>query len=270
MHRRGPLQGTPCQAQARRAISRGALLADKCTPFATRAAARTLSSVTRFWSAGPNTASLDDGGVTFDMSGTPMDQQWHCALARLADHADVLRQTWPESMLVELFAEAERAQPGIAPLPPPKPVAREAVRRARRKRFRPEVLQLGFGGTALAALCTRVVTAARALDAEFPDVGPLVLEAFAEDAHHQRSTYRAGATAQHAVVVVVTAVKQPGAPAKPTLASFEVVGLAPGCSLRGSWNGTTVDAAPRGAPALCVNAMRLLQAAAAGGMTPSG
>ncbi len=72
-----------------------------------------------YWSFGPASASADEGGITFDCSGTPMDQDWYCRFEELARKADILRQTWPEEMLVEMFVEAARCVPGLSSVPPP-------------------------------------------------------------------------------------------------------------------------------------------------------
>ncbi len=217
-------------------------------------------AVIRGWTCGPCKAVLDEGGITFDTSGTPMDQEWHCSLDRLAEVAEVLRQTWPEELLVEFFAEAARLRPGIAPLPPPKaqvpaaprlPARRTRAPKAVKPRSGTPICPHGFGSDALEALCLRVIGASHVLDPTFPlSLGRLQQEARDLDEREERRSLRAG-VANHAVAVVVVSEMQDGIGgpvARPVSASFNVIGLAEGCALCGTWDGLTVDATIEGPP----------------------
>lgn len=213
--------------------------------------------MSRVWHSGPSIAVLDEGGVSFDTRGTPMDQDWFCRLDELAGSAQVLRQTWSEEMLVELFAEAAKLQPGIPPLPPPvpRPPPASKPRRARAKKPAPPLpppplpALRGFDTSALEALAQRAIEAARLLDPTFPAApGPLRLESRDLDEREERLAYRAG-TAEQAISLVLTSEMQDGLGgpvARPASAHFNVLGLPSGCALHGQWDGRSIDATVEG------------------------
>lgn len=228
------------------------------------------SPVIRCWTSGPCKAVLDEGGFTFDTAGTPMDQEWYCSLEQLAASAEVLRQTWPEAVLVEFFAEATRLKPGIPPLPPPQAKPPAAPRPHTRRRRAPKTVKAapqlpthprGFGDDALEGLCARVIAAARTLDPAFPvSLGPLVQQTCDLDERAERRSLRAG-MASHGVTVVVVSEMQDGIGgpvAHPVSASFRVVGLAAGNTLCGTWDGLTVVASAEGRPQACAQALEVL------------
>ena len=212
----------------------------------------------RYFESGAASARMDAGGVLFDLSGTPMDQDWHCPLERLSEKADVLRQTWPEEILREMFAEAARLQPGLpVEPPPPGPIAvvpripslRRRTKRLSEKRITSHgaeepAIPRGLELSALQALMFRVAAAAHAIDADFPlNPGVLALDSVDLDERSERRSYSAGKDREVRIVVDAEVRDGIGGPVPyPQSASFYVAGLRQGCSIRGSWDGVAAQA----------------------------
>lgn len=220
----------------------------------------------RIFQSGPCSARVDETGVLFDMSGTPMDQDWHCPLEDLTKKAEILRQSWPEEMLREIFAEAARLRPGL-PAEPPPPVPRgpqpkvPSLGRRRKLRTPPDVklpdvrppapaaetlstVPRGLDLTALQALTHRIAAAARAIDTNFPaDLGLLALDSVDVDERSERRSFSAGGDVGVRIVLYSEVRDGIGGPVPyPESASFYAAGLRQGCSIRGTWTGTQTQA----------------------------
>jgi hypothetical protein len=211
------------------------------------------------WEHGSHVARMDDEGITFDMRGTPLDMEWWCALDRLADKVDVLRQTWPEAMLAEIFAEAARRRPGVAAVPPPPrpaapaalPAVKPSGRRRRRRSGRAGAVAApspvaGFGAETLERLCARLVDAARALDPALPrSLGPLETDGrdISDDLRTQVETRRTRGGAFAIVVRLELEVQDGigGPVAREVAASFACQGLPAGLALTATWDGRTLE-----------------------------
>jgi hypothetical protein len=206
---------------------------------------------TMLWEHGDAIARMDDEGVTFDTKGAPLDLEWWCALERLPEKIDVLRQTWPESIVAEIFAEAARRTRSVPATPPPPTkvaVSPAPVRRRRKRAVEPAATApvrspvAGFGADALERICERLVEAARALHPAAPGT-PGRLEPVERhldpDLRTQVETRRASSGSLHVIARIQSEVQDGigGPVAREVAVTFACEGLPAGLRLGAEWDG---------------------------------
>jgi hypothetical protein len=235
--------------------------------------------VPAYWRSGRASAVCDDAGILFDCSGTPLDQDWHCRYDELTAFVHVLRQTWAEEVVGEMFAEAARRVPGLPAAPPPRPPPAPVVRgnpfRKRRGARKPPApppasppptVPPGFSDEALQALRARATRAARALDPAFPGaLGAPLCTAVDLDFGPglERRTYACAAEGRSFTLDVIAEVRDGiGGPVPyPVRATFSIGGLPAGCAVSGAWTGHAVEAQVAGPEDRAAEALRVLRGA---------
>jgi len=209
------------------------------------------------WRYGENSATSDESGITFDLSGTPMDQEWRSSFEGLATSVAVLRQSWPEDLVCEMFEEAARHSP-ISATPPPITIAPPAPAKPRTRRTKkrpatppappaPALVLAGLGSQALAILQARALRAAHLLDPTFA-TSSAGLAHVATDLEHapgeELRSYETKLDVSRAFKVDVVSELRDGIGGPlpcPIYVRFWVVGLAADCKVTGRWDGRVLE-----------------------------
>jgi len=202
------------------------------------------------WRIGTKTAWLEESGLKVQSGGTMDEQEWSYPYEDLARVVMGLRQTWPEEMIIEIFAAAARARPDL--VPPTPPPARRAEVDTREGQSGETEIAVGFDERALKGLLERAFAAARILDPSTPTMLGASLALVDRDVSWQREvwTYRAERERRAFVLYLEREVQDGigGPVSHPVSASFSLVGLADGVAVGGTWTGRNVEPRVTGPP----------------------